>query len=100
MITINHYLALSAMLFVIGAVGVLTRRNVIVVMMSIELMFNSANLALISFSYYLGDMTGHVFVFIVMAVAAAEVAVGLAITLAIFKNRETVDVDQISLMKG
>ncbi len=100
MITINHYLALSAMLFVIGAVGVLTRRNVIIVMMSIELMFNSANLALISFSYYLGDMVGHVFVFIVMAVAAAEVAVGLAITLAIFKNRETVDVDQISLMKG
>lgn len=100
MITINHYLALSAMLFVIGSVGVLTRRNVIVVMMSIELIFNSANLALIAFSYYLGDMVGHVFVFIVMAVAAAEVAVGLAIALAIFKNRETVDIDQISLMKG
>lgn len=100
MLTVNHYLVLSAILFVIGVVGVLTRRNVIVVMMSIELMLNAANLVFISFSNFLGDMTGHVFVFMVMAVAAAEAAVGLAIALAMFKNRETVDIDEISILKG
>ena len=99
-LTVNHFLILAAILFSIGAVGVVTRRNVIVVMMCIELMLNAVNLTFISFSYFLNDMTGHVFVFMVMAVAAAEAAVGLAIALALFKNRETVDVDQVNLMKG
>ncbi len=99
-LTINHYLVLSAALFVIGVVGVLTRRNVIIVMMSIELILNAANLTFIAFSWHLGDMVGHVFVFMVMAVAAAEAAVGLAIALALFRNRETLDVDEVNLMKG
>lgn len=100
MLTVNHYLALSAMLFAIGVTGVLTRRNVIVVMMSIELMLNAVNLTFLAFSHYLNDMTGHIFVFMVIAVAAAEAAVGLAIAIALFRNRETVDVDQVNLMKG
>ena len=99
MLTINHYLALSAILFAVGVVGVLTRRNVIVIMMSIELILNAANLVFIAFAYQLGGMSGHVFVFMVMAVAAAEAAVGLAIVLAMFKNRETVDVDEMDLLK-
>jgi len=100
MLTVNHFLGLAAVLFAIGVVGVITRRNIIVVMMSIELMLNSVNLTFIAFSYYLNDMAGHVFVFMVMAVAAAEAAVGLAIALALFRNRETVDVDRVSLLKG
>jgi NADH-quinone oxidoreductase subunit K len=100
MITVNHYLALSAVIFVIGVVGVLTRRNILIVMMSIELMLNAANLLFVTFARQTGDMTGHVFVFMVMAVAAAEAAVGLAITLALFKNRETVDIDEVNLLKG
>lgn len=100
MITVNHYLALSAVIFVIGVVGVLTRRNILIVMMSIELMLNAANLLFVAFARHTGDMTGHVFVFMVMAVAAAEAAVGLAITLALFKNRETVDIDEVNLLKG
>jgi NADH-quinone oxidoreductase subunit K len=100
MITVNHYIALSAILFVIGVVGVLTRRNILIVMMSIELMLNAANLLFVTFARQTGDMTGHVFVFMVMAVAAAEAAVGLAITLALFKNRETVDIDEVNLLKG
>ena len=98
-VTSFNYLSLSAVLFVIGVVGVITRRNVIVIMMSIELMLNAANLAFITFAYELNDMTGHVFVFMVMAVAAAEAAVGLAIVLAMFKNKDTIDIDQIRLMK-
>jgi NADH-quinone oxidoreductase subunit K len=100
MLTVNHYLALSGLLFVIGAVGVLTRRNVIVIMMCIELMLNAVNLTFIAFANYLNDMTGHVFVFMVMAVAAAEAAVGLAIVMALFRNRETIDVDNVNLLKG
>lgn len=100
MITVNHYMALSAVLFVIGVVGVLTRRNIIIVMMCIEIMLNAANLLFVTFARSSGDMTGHVFVFMVMAVAAAEAAVGLAITLALFKNRETVDIDEVNLLKG
>ena len=100
MLTVNHYLVLSAILFTIGLTGVLTRRNVIVVMMSIELMLNAVNLTFIAFARYIGDMSGHVFVFMVMAVAAAEAAVGLAVVLALFKNRETVDVDKVNILKG
>lgn len=99
-ITATYYLALSAILFVIGVVGVLTRRNVIVIMMSIELMLNAGNLAFVTFAREFNDMAGHVFVFMVMAVAAAEAAVGLAIVLAMFKNKETIDIDQIASMKG
>ncbi len=100
MVTAAHYLGLSAILFSIGVVGVLTRRNVIVIMMSIELMLNSANLLFVTFSNQLGDMTGHVFVFMVMAVAAGEAALGLAIVLTMFRNEETVDIDRISVLKG
>ncbi len=99
-ITATYYLALSAILFVIGVVGVLSRRNVIVIMMSVELMLNAGNLAFVTFAREFNDMAGHVFVFMVMAVAAAEAAVGLAIVLAMFKNRETIDIDQIASMKG
>ncbi|MBI5815832.1 MAG: NADH-quinone oxidoreductase subunit NuoK [Nitrospinae bacterium] len=100
MITVNHYLALSAVLFSIGVVGVLTRRNIIVIMMSIELMLNAGNLLFVTFARHMGDMGGHVFVFMVMAVAAAEAAVGLAIALALFKNRATVDIDEMNILKG
>ncbi len=97
---LNYYLLLSAVLFVIGVVGVLTRRNAIVIYMSIELMLNAVNLTFIAFSRQLGDMGGHVFTFMVMAVAAAEAAVGLAIIIAIFRNRSSVDVDEVNLLKG
>jgi NADH-quinone oxidoreductase subunit K len=83
----------------VGIIGVLTRRNAIVVFMSIELMLNSANLTLITFSSYLGDSAGQLFVFFVMAVAAAEAAVGLAIIIAIFRNKLTVNIDEINILK-
>jgi len=98
-IPIEYYLILSAFMFSVGIVGVLTRRNAIVVFMSVELMLNSANLTLITFSSYLGDTTGQLFVFFVMAVAAAEAAVGLAIIIAIFRNKLTVNIDEINLLK-
>ena len=97
---LNYYLLLSAVLFVIGVVGVLTRRNAIVIYMSIELMLNAVNLTFIAFSRQLNDMGGHVFTFMVMAVAAAEAAVGLAIIISIFRNRSSVDVDEVNLLKG
>jgi NADH-quinone oxidoreductase subunit K len=100
MTMMHNYLLLSAALFVIGAVGVLIRRNVIVVMMCIELMLNAANLSFITFANYRHDMGGHVFVLMVIAVAAAEAAVGLAVVLALFRNLETVDVDEVRSMKG
>jgi len=98
-IPIEYYLILSAFMFSVGIVGVLTRRNAIVVFMSVELMLNSANLTLITFSSYLGDTTGQLFVFFVMAVAAAEAAVGLAIIIAIFRNKLTVNIDEINILK-
>jgi len=98
-IPLIHYLALSALLFVIGVAGVLTRRNAIVVFMCIELMLNAANLALIAFSRHLNSMDGQIFVFFVMTVAAAEAAVGLGIIIALYRNKETVNVDDINLMK-
>ncbi len=98
-IGLGHFLGLSAVLFVIGMTGVLVRRNVLIVFMSIELMLNSANLAFIAFAWHLGDLTGQVFVFMVMVVAACEVAVGLAIVLALFRNRDTVNIDEIRIMK-
>ncbi len=98
-LSISAYLALSAILFTIGVAGVLLRRNAIVVFMCIELMLNSVNLSLIAFSSYLGDITGQVLVFFVMAVAAAEAAVGLAIVIALFRNKQTVNIDEINIMK-
>lgn len=96
---LNMYLGLSATLFAIGVVGVLTRRNVIIVFMCIELMLNSVNLTLAAFSSYLGDQTGQVLVFFVMAVAAAEAAVGLAIVISLFRNKQTVNIDEINILK-
>ncbi|MDE2927042.1 MAG: NADH-quinone oxidoreductase subunit NuoK [Acidobacteriota bacterium] len=100
MIGPNHYLFLSAIVFTIGAVGVLTRRNVIIIFMSIELMLNAVNLNLIAFSAHLQDLAGQVFVVFVITVAAAEAAVGLGIVIALFRNRETVNMDEIDLMRG
>ena len=98
-IPIEYYLILSAFMFSVGIVGVLTRRNAIVVFMCIELMLNSANLTLITYSSYLGNVGGQLFVFFVMAVAAAEAAVGLAIIIAIFRNKLTVNIDEINILK-
>lgn len=98
-IPIEYYLILSAFMFTVGIVGVLTRRNAIVVFMCIELMLNSANLTLITYSSYLGDVAGQLIVFFVMSVAAAEAAVGLAIIIAIFRNKLTVNIDEINILK-
>lgn len=100
MVSLNAYLILGALLFAVGAIGVLTRRNALIIYMSIELMLNAVNLTFIAFSRFLGNMNGHVFVFMIMTVAAAEAAVGLAIIIAMFRNKETVNVDAINLMKG
>ena len=96
---LGYYLALGAVMFTIGVAGVLVRRNVIVVFMSIELMLNSVNLTLVAFSSYLGNPTGQILVFFVLAVAASESAVGLAIIIALFRNKQTVNVDEINIMK-
>jgi NADH-quinone oxidoreductase subunit K len=98
-VPLSLYLALSAVLFTIGVVGVLVRRNVIVVFMAIELMLNSVNLTLVAFSSFLGDVTGQALVFFVMAVAAAEAAVGLAIVIAVYRNKQTVHLDDINILK-
>jgi len=98
-VPISYYLLLSAILFAIGVTGVLTRRNAIVIFMCIELMLNATNLAFVAFARQLGQGDGQVFVFFVMAVAAAEVAVGLAIIIALFRNRETVDIGEVNLLK-
>jgi NADH-quinone oxidoreductase subunit K len=94
------YQLLAALLFTIGVVGVLVRRSALVIFMSIELMLNAVNLSFVAFSRQHGSMDGHIFVFFVMAVAAAEVAVGLAILIAIFRNRDTASVDEVRLLKG
>jgi NADH-quinone oxidoreductase subunit K len=99
MVPLSSYLILSAVLFTIGVVGFLLRRNTIVIFMSIELMLNAANLALVAFSRFLHSMDGQIFVFFVMSVAAAEAAVGLAIIIAMYRTRETVNADEMNLMK-
>ncbi|HTX18593.1 MAG TPA: NADH-quinone oxidoreductase subunit NuoK [Bacteroidota bacterium] len=99
MIPLNYYLLLSAFMFCVGVLGVLVRRNAIIVFMCIELMLNSVNLTLIAFSSYLGDSTGQMLVFFVMTVAAAEAAVGLAIIIALFRNKRTVNIDEINILK-
>ncbi|HEX7070478.1 MAG TPA: NADH-quinone oxidoreductase subunit NuoK [Rhodothermales bacterium] len=98
-LTLNWYLALSAVLFVIGVLGVLLRRNAIVILMSIEIMLNAVNLTLVALSQRMGEASGQILVFMVMAVAAAEAAVGLAIVIAIFRQRLDVDVSQVNLFK-
>jgi NADH-quinone oxidoreductase subunit K len=99
MIPLHHYLFISAVMFAVGVAGVLTRRNAIIVFMCIELMLNSVNLSLVAFSVFLGNATGQILVFFVMAVAAAESAVGLAIIIAIYRNRATVNIDELNILK-
>lgn len=99
MVPLTHYLALSAILFTLGAAGVLFRRNAIVIFMSVELMLNAVNLTLIAFSQFLGNQNGQILVFFVMTVAAAEAAVGLAIVISMFRNKEVIEVDKMNLLK-
>ncbi len=99
MVPISHYLMVSVILFCIGVVGVFIRRNAIIIFMCIELMLNAANLAFIAFARHLNSMDGQIFVFFVMTVAAAEAAVGLGIMVALYRNRGTINVDDINLMK-
>ena len=100
MVPISYYLILSGILFAIGVMGVLFRRNILIIFMSIELMLNAVNLAFIAIARYLNLMDGQLIAFFVIAVAAAEVSVGLAIIITIFRNKETIDVDEMNLMKG
>jgi len=99
MVPIEHAIALSGILFAIGTIGALTRRNLIVVLMSIELMLNAVNVALVAFSRLWGNLDGQIFVLMVIVVAAAEVAVGLGIVISLFRNRESVNVEDVSLLK-
>ena len=99
-VPLSWYLALSGILFTIGVIGVLVRRNALIIFMSIELMLNAANLAFVAFSRFQRSLDGQVFVFFVMTVAAAEVAIGLAIIVNVFRLKETVYVDEIDLLKG
>ena len=97
---LSWYLSLSAVLFTIGVLGVLLRRNVIVVFLSVELMLNAVNVSLVAFSQAFGDVDGTILVFFVMSVAAAEAAVGLAIVIAMFRNKLTINVDELRLFRG
>jgi NADH-quinone oxidoreductase subunit K len=99
-IPLPYLIGLSAVIFTIGVVGVLVRRNALVIFMSVELMLNAANLAFVSFAHHMNSIDGQIFVFFVMTVAAAEVAIGLAIIVQLFRLRETVFVDEIHLLKG
>ena len=98
-ITPTHYMLLSAALFMIGVIGVMVRRNIIIILMSIELILNAVNINLVAFSKELGNAIGQVFVVFVIAVAAAEAAVGLGIILAFYRNKETVNIDEMNLMR-
>ena len=100
MVPVSYYLGISAILFTIGAMGVLIRRNPIVIFMSVELMLNSANLAFVAFARTYQELNGQVFVFFVMTVAAAEVAVGLGLIVSIFRSKRSIDIDQMSSLKG
>lgn len=100
MVPLSWYIVLSALMFSIGVFGFLSRRNLIIIFMSIELMLNSVNISLIAFSHYLQSMRGQILVFFVITVAAAEAAIGLAILIAFYKNNPTVKADEISLLKG
>jgi NADH-quinone oxidoreductase subunit K len=98
-VPLNHYILLSAIIFSIGVVGVLIRRNAIIIFMSIELMLNSVNLLLTAFSVYRGDANGQVFVFFIIALAAAEVAVGLAIIVMVYRNTNSIDINVLNRLK-
>ncbi|MBW2234195.1 MAG: NADH-quinone oxidoreductase subunit NuoK [Deltaproteobacteria bacterium] len=99
MIPLEHVIGLSAILFAIGTLGALTRRNVIVILMSIELMLNAVNLAFVGFAHAWGDLSGQIMVLMVITVAAAEVAVGLGIVISMFRNRDSINIDDVSLLK-
>ena len=99
MVPLHYYLIVSAVVFSIGVIGVLIRRNLIVILMSIELMLNAVNLTFIAFSRFLGSMEGQVVVFFVMAVAAAEAVIGLAIIISVFRHRQTLDPQEMQLLK-
>jgi len=99
MVPLSHYLTLSVILFTLGVVGFLFRRNIITVFMCIELMLNAVNLAFVAFSRYLGNLDGQLFVFFVIVVAAAEAAVGLAIIIAVYRNRKSLSIDDLDSMK-
>ena len=100
MVPVTYYVALSAVLFTIGALGVLIRRNAIVIFMSIELMLNAANLLFVAFARYHNAIEGQIFVFFVMTVAAAEVAVGLALIVAVFRSKQSINIDDVNSLKG
>ncbi len=100
MVPASYYLVLSAVLFALGVAGVLLRRNALVVLMSVEVMLNAVNLTLITYSRVLGNVEGQILVLLVIAVAAAEAAVGLAIVVSLFRHRQTTDVDEADLLKG
>lgn len=100
MVPLSWYIGLSSIIFMIGMIGFLIRRNIIIMLMSIELMLNSINISLVAFSHYLQDLRGQVLVFFIIAVAAAEAAIGLAILVALFKNKAVVHTDEITEMKG
>lgn len=99
-VTVGWYIALSAVLFAIGVLGVLLRRNAIIIFMSVELMLNAANLAFVAFARHLNDLNGQVLVFFVITVAAAEVAVGLALIVAIFRTKRSINIDELHTLKG
>ena len=100
-ITLGHYLSLGGLLFAMSVIGIyLNRRNLIVLLMAIELMLLAVNMNFIAFSHYLGDMAGQVFVFFILTVAAAEAAIGLAILVVLFRNRATINVDELDTLKG
>ena len=99
MVPISYHLILSGILFTIGVMGVLLRRNTIIIFMAVELMLNAVNMSFVAFARQLGSMDGQLIVFFVMSVAAAEAAVGLAIILSVFRNRETVNADELNLMR-
>ncbi len=100
MVPLSWYIGLSALIFVIGLIGFLIRRNLIIMFMSIELMLNSVNISLVAFSHYLQDLKGQVIVFFIITVAAAEAAIGLAILVALFRNKNSIHTDDITEMKG
>jgi NADH-quinone oxidoreductase subunit K len=99
MVPLEYYLIVAGIIFTIGMIGVIFARNIIIIFMAIELMLNAANLAMIAFARNLGSMGGHVMVFMIMTVAAAEAAVGLSIIIALFRNRESANIDEVNLMK-
>ncbi len=100
MVPLNWYLMLSTAVFMIGVFGFLTRKNIIIMFISVELMLNAVNISLVSFSHFLQDLRGHILVFFIITVAAAEAAIGLALIIALFRNKSTAHVDEMTEMKG